>query len=352
MKSYVKSFQSLLDYRLWVNQKFPAAVKETDHESYFSEKEINQLIAEDDNWFGTGTSYRELKEGITTYKDPELIQKLMSQVQEGISTNNTDRIQSRKVRYNASGMGVFSFDRAAMGLYRIQEFYSTKYQRVVDSKEVRQLGDDNFILIKDGSEVVQRQETRPDGNPKVRTSSKYIFAYFPKVKSEKRAVEIFISCGGHAKLTASEFLYSGISAIIIAQMLEKARIKTKINVVVGTSPDQHHREAYACVVPIKNYDETLDINQIALLSSDPRFYRYDGFKGVISIYDHFGSVAPASMGTGFKEPGVLRAVIEASGYLDGSHEATRLYMGRTFGHQESLAEIKNTSQKLAESLNQ
>jgi hypothetical protein len=225
-------------------------------------------------------------------------------------------------------------------------------QKVVELEEV-QRGQKGYTLIKDSSPVLERWEQKPDGKPKIRTVNKNVFAYFPKIDKARKAVEIYLACGGASDITAKEFLYSGISAVIVAQLLEQARINTKISIVIGTSPDNFKSKVYACIVPVKNYDEKLDANLLALLSSDPRFYRYDGLKGVVSVYDHFGEKAPFNFGYGFNDRDNFIRTIEQSSYTQSATLApNRIYMGRIFSEREAINDIEKTMQTLAEKFNE
>ena len=350
LKAFIKDdFKNLLEYQQWVNSTIEnISYLNKSNLSYFSKKNVDRMGG---GWFGKGTTYEQLQAGITTYKDPELIDRLYKQVSASVTPLLKNSIKVKKVNYNAMGLGVFMFDRAAMGMYRLNEFYSPSLGKVVDHEGVRKAVK-GYKLLADGSPVIERPEQKPDGSPKIRTTSKNIYAYFPKRDREKRAVEIYLSCGGASGVKPEQFLYSGISAIIVGKLLEQARVSTKISIVIGTSPDDFKKEVYACIVPVKNYDEPLDTNLLALLSSDPRFYRFDGFKGVISAYEHFGVIAPLSMGYGFNERNNLIRTIEQSTYTKSAQMApNRIYMGRIFSEQEALKDITNTMQILTEKLN-
>lgn len=351
MKAFIKEdFKNLLEFREWVsNTMTKLSPANSEREEMFSRDYIERIIRHQPQWFG-GTSYSELKAGVTDYKKPELITKIYNQVSDTISADVRDQIKARKVKFNPFGLGVFSFDRAAMGMYRLNEYYSPSLRKVVQQEEVFHTGE-VFELISDRSAVIKRLEERPDGKPKVRTTSKNVYSYFPPVHKDSKAVELYISCGGHVGIKAEEFLYSGISAIIVAQLLEKARIKTRISIVIGSSPDNYDKTAYACIIPVKNYDEALDLNLLALLTSDPRFFRYDGFKGVISTYNHFGAICPNTLGRGLDKQMLIKT-IEKSDYAKRANIApNRFYFGWTFSEREATNEISKTVSEIASKLN-
>lgn len=352
LQAYIKDdFTDLLHYQQWVNQTMDHLQYNQHHLPYYGERFINSRIQQDPEWFGAGTTFDELSNGITTYKEPGLINTIFDQVSERVSLQVHDKIKDRKVQYNAMGLGIFLFDRAAMGMYRLKELYSHPHQRKVEQQEVRKVKS-CYQLISDGTPVVERWEEKPDGTPRIRTTSKKVYAYYPKRDKEKRAVEIYLAIGGASSITAESFIYSGVSAIIVAQLLEKAKVNTRISIVVGTSPDEFKRSVYASIIPVKGYDEKTDANLLALLSSDPRFYRYDGFKGVVSTYEHFKKQAPLDIGIGFNERENLISTIEHSTYTNTAKLApNRIYMGRIFSEAEAIRDIENTIQSLAEKLN-
>lgn len=345
-------FKNLLEYREWVaraSQNLSSMNRERINE--FSEETVYEQIATMPNWFGPDTSFDELSRGITQYKRPELIQKIYDKVNDKISTLTRNKIKSKKLTYNASGLGVFVFDRAAMGLFRLKEFYSPTHKKVFDKSEVKETKR-GCTLTKDNTLIVERWEQRPDGKPKVRTSNKTVFAWFPPHSKDKRAVELYVGCGGSSRTTAEQLLYSGISAIIVAQLLEQAHIPTKVTIALGSSPDGYEKDAYAALIPVKNYDERLDINLLALLSSDPRFFRFEGLKGYLCLYDHFGVVIPDNFGLGLGRNS-LKKTIEETGYSERAKLApNRYYFGRTIDEDEAIAHITETIDDLSSKLNQ
>jgi hypothetical protein len=351
LKAHIKDdFKNLLEYRQWAESKFQNLGYENQiYLNRFSKEFVDNRIKKNPTWYGD-TSYEEMDAGITQYKSPELIEKIYSQVNDKINTATRSKIKSRKMRYNPLGLGVFVFDRAAMGLYRLKEYYSHSLQRTVD-KSLIALSQKGYVLTEDSSKVTERWEERPDGRPKARTSSKNVFAWFPPQRKEKNAVEMFISCGAHSAIDSEKFLYSGIAAIITAQLLDIARIPTRISLVIGSSPNAFKKTTFASIIPVKNYDETLDINLLALLTSDPRFFRFEGFKGLIGIYDHYGKEIPSNFGMGMNRD-YLVDTIEKSGYAKKANLApNRFYYGWTFSESEAIDQINSAIEEIAQKVN-
>lgn len=348
MRAFVKDdFKDLLEYRKWVNDRMAnLSWKNRMHADVFDKRVVERRMADNPLWFGK-TSFEEMNTGINTFQNPELITKIYNQVSDKISSSTKDRIKAKKVKYNPNGLGVFVFDRAAMGMYRMSEFYSPSLHQVVDERKV-ETTKDRYTLKEDGSPVINRLEECEDGRPKIRTTSKNVFAYYPPTPKDNKAVELLISCGGHVGVTSEQLLYSGISALVVAQMLEKAKVKTRISVVFGSSPDGYKSSSYAAIVPVKNYDENLDINLLALLSSDPRFFRFEGFKGIIAGYDHFNAACPDTLGKGMNRD-YLRQTIEDSDYAQKTNlSPNRFYFGWTFSEADALKTISESVNQIAE----
>ncbi len=306
-------FKNLLDYQAWQNKLFKnLSSKNEGNKNRFEKSHIEHTIKHDIDWFGRGTTYTELAEGVKYYQNPELLEKLYQQVNNEISPVISQKLKARKLKFNALGLGLFCFDRAAMTLYKAKESES--------------------------SETL-----------KVKTNTKELFAYFPEVSREKHAVEFFISCDASASVKAEEMLYGGVSAVIMAELLIKAGIKIKINIVVGSALDTERQKYVGSIISVKNYDEPLDRNVLALLSSDPRFMRFDAFKGVICGFEHFNMETPAGLGKPMNAE-QLKTLLEDSGYTNKLASKHRFYFGGTFSEKDALRKINNTIEDIADFL--
>jgi hypothetical protein len=351
MKAEIKQFIDLLEYQAWVNERMNNLSKENELlTEYFDKTETeNRINKRGGKWFGEGATYRELAAGVSQYKNPDLITKIYNQVNHSISTQARDSIKARKVKFNPFGLGIFVFDRAAMGMYRLEEFYSQSKKTRVE-RELVKLDTTPHTLFEDGTEVIKRWEQKPDGKPKIRTVNKTVYAYYPKVRKDGKAIELFIMAGGDVSKTANELLYSGISAIIIAQILEKARIKTRISLLHGTSPDQYGNSFYGSIIPIKNYDENVDVNLLALITSDPRFFRWDGFKGILAVYDFFKKSMPGNFGFILTKENMKKVIEESDFAVKNNLPPNRFYFGGTYSESEATKVINETIEEIAERL--
>ncbi|NLR58846.1 hypothetical protein HGH93_12085 [Chitinophaga polysaccharea] len=303
-------FSNLLEYQQWLGQSWGNLSALNHHfQEHYTEWAVSSRIRGDRDWYGAGVTYRELADGITQYKDPELIERLYNKVAHELPADIVNRIKKRKLNFNALGLGVFSFDRAAMTLYRAK---------------------------------------MPSGKMAVKTATKELFAWFPAETRDRHAVELFISCDAPGNMTADRMLYGGISAILIAELLINAGVKVRINIVIGSGIEA--REKYVgCVVPVKGYDDPFDRNLAALLTSDPRFMRFDAFKGVIAAFDHFRMPTPAGMGLPMNAA-QLKDMFEQSGYTKKSQAQHRYYFGGTFSEAAAIKDIERIIDDIARKL--
>lgn len=342
-------FRNLLEYQRWLDVEFnQLSAKNSDRKSQYGKDFTERMIRLDSNWYGKGVTYEELEAGVKEYVKPELLDEIYNQVQHELNPVVTQRLKARKMKFNSLGFGMFCFDRAAMTMFRNEEFYSPSLKTKLDNSEVKKVAKD-YKSKKDNSKVIKRWEQKQDGSNKIRTNTKELFAYFPEVPRDRHAVEFFISCDAPASTKADEMIYGGVSAVIMAELLIKAGIKVKINVVIGSAIESDRQKYVGCLIPIKQYDETLDRNVVALMSSDPRFMRFDGFKGVIAAFDNFNITAPAGLGYAMNAR-QIEILLEQSGYAQKSQAQHRYYFGGVTSEREAIRDINRTIQDIANHL--
>jgi hypothetical protein len=345
MASYIKNdIPDLLAYYNWVDEVINNLKINWDHKFDFTEQRITDNIRNSENWYGHGVTYEELQSKITQYRKPELIEQIYDEVKELIPSAVQSEIPKPKVKFNPT-LGVFSFDRAAMGLYRNKEWYSPTHNRVVDEREIFNKRN-RYYLIEDKSPVEHRWEQRENGKPKVRTTNKKVFAITEKNRASlSEAVDIFLYAGSHAGTSSTQMLHTGISAILTAEILENAGIKTRIRILVGSSNEYNF---YGTVIPVKDFGQVIDRNLVALLSSDSRFFRHAGFKGILASYEHFGASLPFSYGSPAYSDDLEMYLRESNIFSDDTAAGIKLFFGGQFDKKSVIADIKNKMKKIDE----
>jgi hypothetical protein len=324
-------FKNLLDYQAWLNSSIDkmSALNQSEL-TRFKKPMIDKLILKLPQWFGKAATYEILAEGVKEFQNPELLDNVYSEVSYALSPIITQKLKAKQLKFNALGLGLFSFDRAAMTLYKITENRTTEQ---------------NGKQTKTQIEPQIKTQTKTQ----IKTNTKDLFAYFPEVKKDKHAIEFFISADAAGDITAEQMLYNGVSAVIMAELIIKAGIPLKINIVIGSALDKFRNSYLGCVVPVKNYDEPLDRNVVALLSSDPRFMRFDAFKGLICAFESFNLPTPAGLGFAMNAE-QLKTVFENSDYIKKLPSAHRYYFGGTFSQSQALEKINDTIGDIAQLL--
>ncbi len=233
-------------------------------------------LSSDTDWYGTPKpkSVQELDEHRTFLGMP-LVAKTQPQIKEKLTQYleylNQAVLPKPKMAYNDRGLGVFSFDRAAMGMY--QTFPVNTSSQINTS--VSQL----HIEL---------------GNKQIRTSVKSVYAYFKDKQMSYPALQLYIMAGANAQVKGDDLLYVGLAFAELVEFMELRGVSVEVNVLLGTSFD--NQMTLGCI-RVKRFQDKLDKNQLLLMSSDPRYFRYRGFKSLVALSNYFGMTIPSGLGT-------------------------------------------------------
>ncbi|WP_271769119.1 DUF7192 family protein [Aquimarina algiphila] len=197
--------------------------------------------------------------------------KIKDKLSEYIKLMDNQILSKPKVAYNDRGLGVFSFDRAAMGLYRLQP---TGSKIPIDN-------------------AISQLQIELDTSNKT-TAVKSVFAYFKDRKSSYPALSLYLMAGGNANVKGDELLYVGLACAELVEFMEIRGVAVEVNALLGTS---FKGNVAMGVIRIKRFQDRLDKNQLLLMTSDPRYFRYRGFKALIALSDHFGLNIPDGLGS-------------------------------------------------------
>ncbi len=206
----------------------------------------------------------------------------------------------KTLKFNDRDLGIFSFDLASAGLHKVKEYYSSLLKIVVDANEVKRVKDgDKFKFIYTGTpehEVEQRDKLLESGLPKLKTSTKKVFIDIPKPKKALPQIDIFINISFYGSVKPDQMRWNALVPIAIAEKLNSANIGTRIWAI--TDGTYSANRVYYSVIKVKDFSDPLDINSLAIMSADSRFYRYDFFKGDIALPDYIGDGNLVSSGLG------------------------------------------------------
>lgn len=232
-------------------------------------------VEEESSWYGDPppSSFFEL-ENPKVFSGLQLLKEIQPKIREHLNRYlqalESNTMPKPKLAYNDRGLGVFSFDRAAMGLfpaYRIDQ--ATPMKQTVSQLNI---------------ELGQKQAA---------TVVKNVYAYHKNKDNTYPSIVLNLMAGGNYNVSGSEMLYVGLACAELVKFLEARGIAVAVNVLIGSS---FEGIANMAVVPVKRFEHAVDVNQLLLMSSDPRFFRYKGFMSLIALANHFGRTIPLSLG--------------------------------------------------------
>lgn len=296
-----------------------------------------------ESWLGT-TNPEELEGDVTSYLySNELDGYLQSVKRDTVHVDVIDIDQQKAIKFTEQEIGVFSFDLASLGLIRVYEYYSPTLKKVVNGNYVKSqrdsdgnlifyhvhlpaipkhkikhdegtiiyfsplldmdvspdmvISEENSKGIKEffykGRDEVQkhnverRQKRNKNGSLKFSTTWKKSFIEIPKVEQTLPRIDIIINTSIAGANNANLFVYNSMGAIALAEKLSQARVPYRIVVcyALDTSGSGATGKCFPFVT-LKKEGEPLDKNRIAIGMADPRQYRWQVFRGMLTTqYD-------------------------------------------------------------------
>lgn len=200
-------------------------------------------------------------------------------------------------------LGIFSFERAMMGMEGIPGLYSKKYDKYVsveDGDPVLKKGKQTFTADKKAIYTYNKsnnkeiplgtelwlQQLEKDGKKQYGSSNKKSFLKKEKYKRPANAIRLFVYVGGN---WTQDTYWAGLTAVIAAQFLQTKGYSVKITVAIGIgsgsmnfqkpgeSPELEAGARYS-LVDVKDYAETMDSLTLLYTVSDPSFFRVRVFE--------------------------------------------------------------------------
>jgi hypothetical protein len=263
-------------------------------------------------------SYDELKIFSETPLLNEAIQKF-DIIKKGLDLGGD--FDASKMKFTSLPRGIFNFGLASKGLVRKVEFYDIEKQIIIDEKLVKSeklnkkiafyyldKGVKKFvrkqqkgtILVKENflDVTIQHNEEQDIWLPykegkifngsgknmlKYATTTKKVYMYREKLGGGVSPyVDLFIGVNGLLDLDTENMLAKNLSALIVADILEKAGVKTRIyglrtykDAILDSSKKKYldNTQTVFIAYALKEYGEPIDFNRIASFTSDKRFFR-------------------------------------------------------------------------------
>lgn len=310
---------------------------------FFSEETLMDHVTK--NFYGPGTEIAKLKEGYTSFQNPEKLKKIMGEIDDEIPADLFSAIEKPKMKIN-DRFGMFSFDLASMAMIYVYDYYTLKGEKKVDSSFV-QKSTSKFIYLPTKEEVRQEIRRRKDGTPVVVSSVRNSLIDFEKKDKQDRSVEIMILNSFAYRETVDNVIYNSMAAISVAKNLLLKGFRVKLTSVIAVRGDTD--KIYHHFIPAKRFNQPLDLNAAAYVCGDPRFFRFQGFKIIASGYDRDNEKIPSGLGTIQNNVKALSLAVEKD-YVPNSElkqADARLY----FGGSRDILEVKQEVQTAIEILN-
>ncbi|WP_299212582.1 hypothetical protein [uncultured Dokdonia sp.] len=237
-------------------------------------KNATHRIATSSDWYGTPkpTTIEDLEDH-RYFGKMELLEVLAPKIQKELH-RYTDLVEDDLLKRpilsaNSKGLGVFSFDRAMMGLYKIPLAKgASALEKYVHGLKI-ELGKDKATTVKK------------------------THLYFENRSASKPTLTLSLLAGANANIKGDALYYVGIALALLTEYLESCHIAVAIDVLLGTSFGVH---TIVSAIRVKPFEAPLDVNQLLVLGSDPRYFRFNGFKGLIALADYCGLNIPDGLG--------------------------------------------------------
>jgi hypothetical protein len=330
------SFDSIAEYDKFIEDttRTATSVAKRTLDGYASGSLVNSGIRMGNRWYGT-TNSSEVKGNLDTFLYRAEIQNVLSNITNRVnSINLADIDQQKSIKFTQQEIGIFSFDLASLGLIKVYEYFSPLLNEIVSSNLVesyktqndqtiyffvgqpfvpqheieynvktggffspilkRNIPKEDLLFVDNGGrlyyefqeqkeiprhEVERKHKLNEDGTKKYATTFKKCFVYIPKVDKPLPRVDIIVPFSFSGSDDAETLKFNAIPAIALSEALSKIGVNYRI---VVAYPIEQSRLKIFQYINVKKEDEALDKNKIALFSGDPRYYRYQRFRGIVS----------------------------------------------------------------------
>ena len=311
---------------------------------YFSERTLEGGVR--NGKYGDNTTLQNLIEGYTQFQKPQLLNETLGKINSEIKIEMFSELEKPKMNIN-DRFGIFSFDLASMAMSYVYEYFTISGNKKVDANNVKKVGN-HFIEIPTKAKVKQVIKRRKNGTPVVVSSVRKVFIDFDKKSKQERSVEIIVSNSFMSKEKPVNIIYNSMAAIAVAQNLLLKGFKVKVTCLISAR-NSDNKNNYFHLVPVKRFNQPLDINAAAYVCGDPRFFRYQGFKMMIKGYDVHKHKTPSGIASILNNNRLISEIIEKD-YVKNSdlkQADTRLY----FGGSRNLEAAKKEVQQAIKILN-
>ncbi len=227
-------------------------------------------------------------------------------------------LEKDRLKASEDPSGIFSFGLASPSLYRVVEWYIIELDILVDGSFVEGIpmpnNRTNFYTYVEGKQYsVRRQQkgtfemlknnpnavlieasadmfatkpstyvspTRETFRLKFATKAKKIYLVRPKKGGAPQYIDLFVIAGGLGDLNSEGMMAKITPVLMLANQLEQAGVKTRIYGLRAYTVDGG--DTFFSWVA-KEYGAPVDVQQIAIVTGDPRFFRWSMWQNTEGI---------------------------------------------------------------------
>ena len=265
-----------------------------------------------------------LNQGLLTRAD-ELYDQILSTIDLG------GDLKQQRIIFTSQPIGIFSFAQASKGLIRSLEFYCPSQDRIIPPDLVFKgdLSGKEYYYFegKDDEEILveRRQEGTTailsncpfakaqlnydsgmvlpydtEGNIinfyqdyKLRYSSTTKKVY--QIREKKGGgyapyVDLYCPLGAHNGYTSESMLIQAMPMILLARVLERAGVRTRVFATSFMRAFRENNEIMVSPILVKEYGVPLDLNKLAIYTSDKRFFRFHSFNAFLGWFVENGDL--------------------------------------------------------------
>jgi len=278
-------------------------------------------------WYGDIT-IEEIKRGITKYPKLDILNEEYKKFRQKVDFYFNDYTIKRKLHFSDS-FGNLSMTRVMQRIFYVNTYYSNIHQQTFPSSDVYTIEPHHFLKT-DNTEVELRK--------KISASSERekVFTYFPNKKTKSKSVNLFVIAGANADVSAQALVYNAIAPVVISELLEANKIKVRIFCILGSKSAYQYLMNF---ITIKDFAQRADKNKLAIYVSDPAYFRTEGFKHIIALYDDFEKITPDGLGSLIEKSNVEQ-FFENTPFLKENNIENAIIVGNSFSEYEAEYEIE------------
>ena len=265
-----------------------------------------------------------INQGLLTRAD-ELYDQLLSTIDLG------GDLKQQRIIFTSQPIGIFSFAQASKGLIRALEYYCPTQNRIIPPDLVYkgELGDKEYYYFEGDNEEEILVERRQEGttailencpfakaqlnydsgmvlpydseghiinfyqDDKLRYSSTTKKVY--QIREKKGGgfapyVDLYCPLGAHNQYTTESMLIQAMPMILLARVLERAGVRTRVFATSFMKAFRENNEIMVSPILVKEYGAPLDLNKLAIYTSDKRFFRFHSFNAFLGWFVENGDL--------------------------------------------------------------